>query len=79
MLDPAHASAIVPGGNGVFRATVVRAGRVVGTWTRTLGPDRVTVNVQPVVELDGRQRTRVEHALGGYARFLDRTLRSTGV
>lgn len=34
-LDPAYADRIVPGGNGVFRPTVVSAGRVVGTWTRT--------------------------------------------
>jgi hypothetical protein len=33
-LDPVHADRIVPGGNGVFRPTVVSAGRVVGTWTR---------------------------------------------
>jgi hypothetical protein len=34
VLDPAHADRIVPGGNGVFRPTVVRDGRVVGTWKR---------------------------------------------
>jgi hypothetical protein len=34
-LDPAFADRIVPGGNGVFRPTVVSAGRVVGTWSRT--------------------------------------------
>lgn len=34
-LDPVHADRIVPGGNGMFRPTVVSAGRVVGTWTRT--------------------------------------------
>jgi hypothetical protein len=34
-LDPAFADRIVPGGNGVFRATVVSGGRVVGTWSRT--------------------------------------------
>ena len=34
-LDPVHADRIVPGGNGMFRPTVLQAGRVVGTWTRT--------------------------------------------
>jgi hypothetical protein len=33
-LDRAHEPRIVPGGNGVFRATVVAGGRVVGTWKR---------------------------------------------
>ncbi len=32
VLDPEHADRIVPGGNGMFRPTVVRGGRVVGTW-----------------------------------------------
>ncbi len=31
-LDPQHATAVVPGGNGVFRPTVVVDGRVVGVW-----------------------------------------------
>lgn len=31
-LDPEHAGRIVPGGNGMFRATVVHDGRIVGTW-----------------------------------------------
>ncbi|WP_344690600.1 winged helix DNA-binding domain-containing protein [Blastococcus jejuensis] len=32
VLDPAHADRIVPGGNGMFRPTVVHEGRIVGTW-----------------------------------------------
>ena len=31
-LDPEFADRIVPGGNGMFRATVVAGGRIVGTW-----------------------------------------------
>ncbi len=75
MLDPAHANAVVPGGNGVFQATVVRAGRVVGTWKRTLDPTRVTVTVRPLAPVDERLRARVERALARYAAFLDRTPR----
>ena len=33
-LDPAHFERIVPGRNGMFLATVVHRGRVVGTWRR---------------------------------------------
>ena len=32
VLDPEHFDRIVPGGNGMFRSTVVHAGRIVGTW-----------------------------------------------
>ena len=52
MVDPAHLSAVVPGGNGVFQSTVVRGGRVIGTWKRRLARTRVTVTVQPLVTLD---------------------------
>lgn len=33
-LDPAHANAICPGGNGFFQPTLVRGGQIVGTWRR---------------------------------------------
>lgn len=68
-LDPAHKDAIVPGGNGVFQPTVVRDGRVVGTWKRSVGRHRVTVTVRPLVPLDA-ERARVERALARYAAFL---------
>jgi hypothetical protein len=32
VVEPEHAQQIVPGNNGMFRATVVHQGRVVGTW-----------------------------------------------
>ncbi|WP_368660281.1 winged helix DNA-binding domain-containing protein [Verrucosispora sp. NA02020] len=70
MLDPAHKQAIIPGGNGVFQATVVIGGRVVGTWKRTLAKTRVTLAVKPLVPLDPAQRTQVEQALHRYADFL---------
>ncbi|MEU4645146.1 winged helix DNA-binding domain-containing protein [Micromonospora sp. NPDC023814] len=74
MLDAAHRDAIVPGGNGVFQATVVRGGRVVGTWKRVVGRDRVAVTVRPLAPLGAAQRAGVEHAFGRYAAFLDRVL-----
>ncbi len=75
MLDPAHKQAVVPGGNGVFQSTVVRGGRVVGTWKRTTGKTRVTATVHPLVPFDAAVRARVEVALAGYADFLALPLR----
>lgn len=74
-LDPGDLDAIIPGGNGVFRSTIVQAGRAVATWTRTIAKNRVTIDVHP---LPGRpttgasERTRAgaEEALRAYARFL---------
>ena len=34
VLDPAHATLVVPGGNGMFKPMIVVGGRVVGTWQR---------------------------------------------
>jgi len=70
MMDAEHLTAVVPGGNGVFRATLVRGGRVAGTWTRTLGRKAVTVEVQPLVRLGAGERAAAEEALRPYAAFL---------
>ncbi|MGN9805027.1 winged helix DNA-binding domain-containing protein [Micromonospora sp. L32] len=70
MLDPAHRQAVVPGGNGVFQSTIVRGGRVVGTWKRTIGRARVSVIVRQLTPFDDSMRGRVEAALTGYADFL---------
>ena len=75
MLDPAHRDAVVPGNNGIFQATVVRAGRVVGVWKRSVGRAAVTVTVRPLVPLDAGERARIEQTLGRYAGFLGLPLR----
>jgi hypothetical protein len=53
VLAAEHAPRIVPGGNGVFRPTVVLDGRVVGTWRRVPGrrgaPE--SVDLEPFDEL----------------------------
>ena len=72
MLAEEHKQAIIPGGNGVFQATVVRDGRVIGVWKRTLGKTRVQIVVQPLVPLRKTDRVRIERAFEAYARFLGR-------
>ena len=47
VLDPAFAEHIVPGGNGMFRPTVVSDGRVVGTWRSTGTGARRSVTATP--------------------------------
>lgn len=47
VLAPEHAGVVVPGGNGMFKATVVSDGEVVGTWKHAgRGPKR-TVQATP--------------------------------
>jgi hypothetical protein len=70
MVDPAHARAIIPGGNGVFQATIVRKGRVIGTWTRSSSPAGTVVTVVALAPLRSRGRRDVEAAFERYAHFL---------
>jgi hypothetical protein len=70
MATPTDLNAIVPGGNGVFQATLARDGRVIGTWKRTLGKSKVAVTVLPLTDLGARDKAKAERALGDYARFL---------
>jgi hypothetical protein len=46
-LPPEHADRIVPGGNGMFRPTVVAGGRVVGTWRRVGNGTKRRIETEP--------------------------------
>ena len=70
MLDDEHKQKIIPGGNGVFQPTVVRAGRVVGTWRRTVKRAHVDVTVIPFATLPAKTRKDVAAAFESYARFI---------
>ncbi|WP_285727931.1 winged helix DNA-binding domain-containing protein [Psychromicrobium xiongbiense] len=61
-----HAARIVPGGNGVFRPTILRGGRVVGTWRKK------PVVLEPFVPLGAGVLAAAERAAGRYERFLTR-------
>jgi hypothetical protein len=50
VLDPSFADRIVPGGNGMFRPTVVSDGRIVGTWQWTGRGAGRTVSATPFTE-----------------------------
>ena len=74
MVAEEHKQAIIPGGNGIFQATVVRAGRVVATWKRTTSKSRTVVDVFPLVPLRAKDRAAVGSAFEPYGRFLARPL-----
>ena len=69
MLDPQQFEAVVPGGNGMFRSTFVRGGRVLGTWTRTTRGKRGVVTATPLVRLTKKDRAAVEASLRPWAAF----------
>ncbi len=72
MLAPEHAEAIVPGGNGMFRSTIVADGEVVGTWGRRVGARAITIELEPFEALSQPQRDALAEAAGRYGRFLGR-------
>ena len=74
IVDREHMTAIIPGGNGVFRSTIVQAGRVIATWKRTLTAKRVRVDVLPLTSMRKANRRPVEAALQPFAAFHGREL-----
>lgn len=65
---------IVPGNNGVFRATIVLDGQVAGTWRRTARAKADTIDVELFEPLPRRRQGLVEAAFEPYSRFLGKTL-----
>ena len=73
-LAPEHAERVVPGSNGMFKATVVVDGDVVGTWGATIRTRDVAVAVEPFPGVGPERLAGVTDAAARYARFLGRTL-----
>lgn len=72
-LAPAHADAVAPGANGVFRPILVVDGRVMGTWSRTVKRGAVTVTPQPFPGQPSNDRDALTAAAARYAHFLGGT------
>ena len=69
-LDPGHKELIVPGGNGMFKPTIVAGGRVIGTWRKAAKGNGAVVEPLPFAELTAAQNRGLGKAAAGYARFL---------
>ena len=70
MLEPGDIDAVVPGGNGIFRSTFVRGGRVLGTWTRATKGKKAVVTAIPLRPLGNRDRQAVEESLRPWSHFV---------
>ncbi|HEY3331820.1 MAG TPA: winged helix DNA-binding domain-containing protein [Capsulimonadaceae bacterium] len=69
-LPAEHAAKIVPGGNGIFLPTIVSAGRVVGTWKRTVTKTKVTVTPVPFTKLAATELKAITKASERYGSYL---------
>jgi hypothetical protein len=73
-LDPRHAAAAR---NGILGPTILLDGRIIGTWTRQLTRDAVTIALTPFAKLTGARRQAVAAAADRYGRFIGRPARIT--
>jgi hypothetical protein len=70
MLAPERQEAIVPGNNGMFKATIVVDGEVVGTWGKKVGARGVTLEPRPFDPLPAGAGAGLAEATAAYGRFL---------
>jgi hypothetical protein len=75
VLAPEHADAIVPGGNGMFRSTIVADGEVVGTWGRRVGAKAVVLEPAPFGVMPSSAIEALAAQAERYARFIGRPVR----
>jgi len=75
---PEHSEAIVPGGNGMFRPTIVVDGEVVGTWGRVVRRGELIVQPELFGRLPGRARAGLEAAVRAYGSFRGSPARLAG-
>jgi hypothetical protein len=75
IIDPNHFERVVPGGNGMFMATMVSAGRVVGTWRRTHKAKETVVEALPFAALSRTQAQAFSRAAQAYGSFMGVTVR----
>lgn len=72
LADSATMAAVIPGGNGIFRNTVVVDGQVRATWKRAVKSARVDIEVLPLGgwRVTRALRARLSGAFDGFAQFL---------
>ncbi len=70
VLDPIYHPIAHPGKNGVFAATIVLDGRVVGVWKRTFKKKSVLITAQPFTTFTPEQEQAIAAAAQRYGEFL---------
>jgi len=76
-LDPEHAQQIVPGGNGVFKPTIVIDGRIVGTWDRAFKRGGIAISTSPFTPMSAEDEALFAGAIDRYAALSRRPRRLT--
>ncbi len=74
VLEPDHAKLICPGGNGVFKPTIVAKGSVVGIWKRAETLQKAQVELHPFAALAARLGKPINQAVNRYSDYLGKTV-----
>jgi hypothetical protein len=77
-LAPEYSALVVPGGNGMFKPTIVADGLVVGTWKGARSAREVVVDAAPFERLAAAVERGLEQAVQAYGAFLGRPARQGG-
>ncbi len=75
ILDPAFADRLVPGGNGVFRPTIVVGGHVEGVWRKKKSAKAMVIEAEPFTKLSKTVMRGFASAAAAYGRFLGTPVR----
>ncbi|HSD55726.1 MAG TPA: winged helix DNA-binding domain-containing protein [Candidatus Saccharimonadales bacterium] len=70
MLEAAHASKVVPGGNGVFLPIIVVNGQIRGTWKRTQTAKKATITLLPFTKLSSAELASATQIAKRYGTFV---------
>src|SRR5690242_16004763 len=72
-LDKHLSGRVAPGGNGMFRSTLVLNGRIAGVWKQGAKKGTGIVTLETFRTLTQREKTAVESAARGFAAFRAKT------
>jgi len=70
IFDSVHAKHLDARHNPLFNNTLVRHGRIVGTWTRQPGKEAVSLSARPFETLTGAETRALEQAAQRFSKFL---------
>ena len=70
VMDAQFLDAICPGGNGIFKPTIVSDGEVIGTWKRTLKKKTVEIVLEPFRALRPDEVDGIAEAAEQFGRFV---------
>ncbi len=69
VLAPAYSQKVVPGGNGMFLATILVDGQVVGTWKKTATKSKIKIKLKPFDVSAEHPSKAIAEAANRYASF----------